>query len=139
MASYAKVALIGYLGRDPELKYTPNGNAVCNFSVAATEKIGSEEVTTWFRISAWGRQGELCNEYLHKGSQVYIEGRIRLETYTDREGQNRASVEVNAREIQFLGRSGDNDAPRRAADSEDRQARREALSSRQELDDDVPF
>ena len=145
MASYNKIAIIGYLGRDPELRYTPNGNAVCNFSVATTEKVGSEDITTWFRISAWGKQGELCNEYLHKGSQVYIEGKLRAETYTDREGQNRTNLEVNAREIQFLGRrndSGDRDeAPSRA----ESQGRRDALKTPAEIaqqaleDDEVPF
>ena len=90
MSSFNKIIIVGYLGRDPELRYTPNGNAVCNFSIATTEKwkdvAGAErERTTWFRVTAWGRQAELANQYLAKGRQTYIEGRLRLEEYSDRD------------------------------------------------------
>ncbi|MGH9836484.1 MAG: single-stranded DNA-binding protein [Blastocatellia bacterium] len=106
--SFNKITIVGYLGRDPELRYTPQGTALCKMSIATTEKRKNvagemEEHTTWFRVTAWGRQAELANEYLAKGRQVYIEGRLRLEEYTDREGQKRFSAEVNATEIQFLG------------------------------------
>jgi len=106
--SFNKITIVGYLGRDPELRYTPQGTALCKMSIATTEKRKNvtgetEEITTWFRVTAWGRQAELANEYLTKGRQVYVEGRLRLEEYTDREGQKRFSAEVSATEIQFLG------------------------------------
>jgi single-strand DNA-binding protein len=106
--SFNKITIVGYLGRDHELRYTPQGTALCKMSIATTERRKNaegetEEHTTWFRVTAWGRQAELANEYLAKGRQVYIEGRLRLEEYTDREGQKRFSAEVSASEIQFLG------------------------------------
>jgi len=106
--SFNKITIVGYLGRDPELRYTPQGKALCKMSIATTERRKdvtgeTEEHTTWFRVTAWGRQAELANEYLAKGRQVYVEGRLRLEEYTDREGQKRFSAEVSATEIQFLG------------------------------------
>jgi single-strand DNA-binding protein len=106
--SFNKITIVGYLGRDPELRYTPQGTALCKMSIATTEKRKNvtgetEEHTTWFRVTAWGRQAELANEYLTKGRQVYVEGRLRLEEYTDREGQKRFSAEVSATEIQFIG------------------------------------
>lgn len=110
--SFNKITIVGYLGRDPELRYTAQGTAVCKMSVATTERRRntngeSEEHTTWFRVTVWGRQAELANEYLGKGRQVYIEGRLRLEEYADREGNPRISPEVNATDIQFLGQRGD--------------------------------
>jgi len=110
--SFNKIIIVGYLGRDPELRYTPQGTAVCNLSVATTEKRRNaggetEEHTIWFRVSAWGRQAEVAAEYLAKGRQVYVEGRLRLEEYTDREGNPRTSAEVNASDIHFLGQRGD--------------------------------
>ena len=106
--SFNKITIVGYLGRDPELRYTPQGTALCKMSIATTEKRKNvagemEEHTTWFRVTLWGRQAELGNEYLAKGRQVYVEGRLRLEEYTDREGQKRISAEVSATDIQFLG------------------------------------
>jgi single-strand DNA-binding protein len=110
--SFNKITIVGYLGRDPELRYTAQGTAVCKMSVATTERRRSangetEEHTTWFRVTVWGRQAELANEYLGKGRQVYLEGRLRLEEYADREGNPRISPEVNATDIQFLGQRGD--------------------------------
>jgi single-strand DNA-binding protein len=114
--SFNKITIVGYLGRDPELRYTPQGTALCKLSVATTERRKNasgepEEHTTWFRIAVWGRQAELANEYLSKGRQVYIEGRLRLEEYTDREGNPRISPEVNATDIQFLRSRGDSSQP----------------------------
>ncbi len=114
--SFNKITIVGYLGRDPELKTTPQGTALCKFSVATTErKKGAtgeqEELTTWFRVTVWGRQAELANEYLSKGRQVYVEGRLRVEEYTDREGNTRSSLEVNATDLQFLGQRNEANAP----------------------------
>lgn len=107
MASFNKITICGYLGRDPELKYTPQGKAVCNFSIATTEKRKdasgeAQDQTTWFRVTCWERTAEACNQYLSKGAQVFVEGRLRLEEYTDRDGNKRSNLEVNATDIQFL-------------------------------------
>jgi single-strand DNA-binding protein len=112
MSSFNKITILGYLGRDPVIRYTPQGTAVCNIPVATTERRKNvagdyEDHTTWFRVTLWNRQAELANEYLAKGRQVYIEGRLRQEEYTDREGNKRVSLEVNASEMQFLGRRED--------------------------------
>jgi single-strand DNA-binding protein len=112
MASFNKIVIVGYLGRDPEIRYTPQGTAVCNFTVATTEKRKdrggeAQDVTTWFRIAAWGRQAEVANQYLTKGKQVYVEGRLRQEEYTDRDGARRQTLEVTATDIQFLGSRSD--------------------------------
>lgn len=108
MSSFNKITIVGYLGRDPELKFTPQGTALCNLSIATTEKRKDKngeavDATTWFRVAVWGRQAELVNEYLAKGRQVYIEGRLRQEEYTDKDGNQRTSLEVNATDVQFLG------------------------------------
>jgi single-strand DNA-binding protein len=112
--SYNKIHIIGNLGRDPELRYTPQGTAVCQFSVATNErrrdKAGEQQdITTWFRITAWGKQAETASKYLSKGRKVYIEGRLHMEEWTDREGKARQTLEVNASEIQFLDGGGGGD------------------------------
>lgn len=107
MASFNKIIIVGYLGKDPELRYTPNAKAVCNFSVATTEKKGDKELTTWFRVTAWGKQAEVANQYLSKGSQIYVEGRVSQESYTDRDGNARTSLEVNATDLKFVGAKGE--------------------------------
>ena len=108
MASINKVILIGNLGRDPEVRYTPSGTAVANFSIATTEnwtnKDGEKEShTEWHRIVAWGRLGEICGEYLSRGKQVYIEGRIRTNEWEDQEGNKRQNKEIVALTMQMLG------------------------------------
>jgi single-strand DNA-binding protein len=111
MASVNKVILVGNLGRDPELRYTQNGQAVANFSVATTDRWSSkegqrEERTEWHRIVAWGKTAELCAQYLSKGRSVYIEGRIQSREWEDREGQKRNTTEIVAQTVQFLGGRG---------------------------------
>lgn len=106
--SFNKIIVVGNLGRDPELNYTPQGLAVCHFSVATNEKKRDkagelQDVTTWFRITVWGKQAENASKYLSKGRAVYAEGRLRLEEYTDRDGKQRYSLEVNTSDIQFIG------------------------------------
>jgi len=112
--SFNKIIIVGNLGRDPELRYTPQGTAVCNFSMATNEKRRDktgdlQDITTWFRVTLWGRQAENASKYLQKGSQVYIEGRLRVDEWTDRDGNQRQTLDVNATEMQFLsgGRSDD--------------------------------
>ena len=110
--SFNKIIIVGNLGRDPELRYTPQGTAVCNFSVATNErrrdKAGEQQdITTWFRVNAWGRQAENVSKYLTKGQRVYVEGRLHVEDWTDRDGKARYTLEVNASDVQFLDRAAD--------------------------------
>ena len=109
MAGINKVILIGRLGRDPEVRYTPDGTAVANFSIATstewTDKGSGDkkEKTEWHRIVAWRRLGEICGEYLAKGRQVYVEGRLQTRDWEDRDGNKRYTTEVVATDVQFLG------------------------------------
>ena len=106
--SLNKVMLIGRLGKDVELKYTPSGQAVANFSLATSERFSGkdgqrQERTEWHTIVAWGKQAELANQYLAKGREVYIEGRIQTRSWDDRDGNKRYKTEVVANQILFLG------------------------------------
>jgi len=116
MASFNKITIVGHLGKDPEIRYLTDGTAVCNFSVATTEKRKDrsgemQETTLWFRVSVWGKQADAANQYLSKGRQVYIEGRLSQQEYTDKDGNRRTSLEVRATDVQFLGSRGDEGAP----------------------------
>lgn len=109
-----KIIVIGHLGNDPEMRYTPNGQSVTNFNVASSRRYRTadgeqREETEWFRVSAFGRLADVCNQYLAKGRQVYVEGRLRGRSYTDRDGQPRYSLDITATEMQMLGRRGDNE------------------------------
>jgi single-strand DNA-binding protein len=108
--SFNKIIIVGNLGRDPELSYTPQGTAVCKFSVATNErrrdKAGEQQdITTWFRVTVWGKQAENVSRYLSKGRKVYLEGRLHMEEWTDREGKPRQTLEVNASDVQFIDSS----------------------------------
>ena len=103
-----KIIVIGHLGRDPEMRYTPNGQGVTSFSIASRRRYttsGGEtrEETEWFNVSAWGRLAETCNQFLSKGRQVYVEGRLRSRSYEGRDGQTRFVNEINVTDVQFLG------------------------------------
>ncbi len=104
-----KIIVIGNLGRDPEMRYTPSGQSVTSFSIATNRKftVGGEqrEETDWFNVSAWGRLSDLCNQYLTKGQQVYVEGRLHLRSYEGRDGQTRWVNEISLTDVQFLSRS----------------------------------
>lgn len=102
MKGINKVILIGNLGKDPEVRYTSSGKCVCNFSLATTEKSKDNEYTEWHRVVAWDRLGEVCGEYLSKGSPVYIEGTIRTRKWQDKDGNDRYSTEIIARDVNFL-------------------------------------
>jgi single-strand DNA-binding protein len=143
MASFNKIVIVGYLGRDPEIRYTPQGTAVANFTIATTEKRKDragefQDVTTWFRVSAWGKLAELAQQYLSKGRQVYIEGRLRMEEYTDREGLKRQSLEVTASEIHFLSPKGES-GPAAGSSGHAPDAASDEPSSGRREDDDIPF
>lgn len=110
-----RVQIIGNLGRDPEMRYTPAGTAVTNFTVAVGRQRRTQDNqfvddTEWFRVVAWEKLAETCDKWLHKGSQVYIEGRLQTRKYTDKEGAERTSVEVVANEMIMLGQRSDQGA-----------------------------
>jgi single-strand DNA-binding protein len=138
MASVNKVILLGNLGSDPELRYTPSGKAVANFSLATheqwTNKDGEKtEKTEWHRIVAWARLGEICGEYLHKGSQIYLEGRLQTRAWDDRDGNKRYTTEIIAQSMQMLGTPGKGG---KAESIEERFPNEEPISI---PDDDIPF
>ncbi len=109
MAGINKVILVGRLGKDPEVRYTPSGAAVANFTIATSEEWKDkdsgqkQERTEWHRIVAWRRLGEICGEYLRKGSQIYIEGKLQTKSWEDRDGNKRYTTEIIAQNMQMLG------------------------------------
>ncbi len=110
--SVNKVILVGNLGKDPELRYTPSGAAVVNFSIATTENYkdrdGNRQANTeWHNIVAWRQLAEICGKYLHKGKQVYIEGKLQTRKWQDRDGNDKYTTEIVADQMQMLGRAGD--------------------------------
>jgi len=141
MAGVNKVILVGNLGVDPEVRFTPGGQAVANFRIATSEswkdKDGQkQERTEWHRIVVWGKLGELCGEYLKKGRQVYLEGRLQTREWNDKEGKKNYTTEVVASNVCFLG----------SADGRKMEGRREEGpmqgypdSGPEPLDDDIPF
>lgn len=150
--SFNKIILVGNLGRDPELRYTPQGTPVCSFTMATNERRRdrageSQDSTTWFRVTLWGRQAETASQYLTKGRPVYIEGRLRMEEWTDKDGRVRNTLEVHATDMQFIGNRGDESAASAAASSQSSSAARpsaKANSPADEMepdvsDDDIPF
>jgi single-strand DNA-binding protein len=159
MASVNKVILIGNLGRDPEVRYLPSGDAVANFSIATTDKWKDkngemQEQTEWHRISFFGRQAEICGEYLRKGSSVYVEGRIQTRKWTDKDGNERTTTEIRGDRMQMLGgRGGGSAEMREPPDSSGAEsaapAKKPAVAAAaggakkstgfDDLDDDIPF
>jgi single-strand DNA-binding protein len=138
--SFNKITLVGNLGRDPELRYTPQGTPVCSFSMATNERRKDrtgemQDHTTWFRVTLWGRQAETAAQYLTKGRPVYIEGRLRVEEYTDRDGKARYSLEVNATDMQFIGGGRTEDAMAAKAGA----GESPAVDHVDPADDDIPF
>lgn len=139
-----KAILIGNLGRDPEVRYTPGGLAVANFSLATSEtwtnKEGEKETRTeWHKIVAWGKLGEICGEYLSKGRQVYIEGRIQTREWEDRDGNKRYTTEINASQMIMLGSrdfTGES-RPSSSADMQMSDVPEPPISKTK--DDDIPF
>lgn len=152
MASVNKVILVGNLGADPETRYMPNGDAVCNIRLATTEswkdKQSGEkkEITEWHRVVFYRKLAEIAGQYLKKGSQVYLEGRIRTRKWTDKEGQERYTTEIEANEMQMLGRRegmGDS-GPRESSGGGGRAAPAKPAAASSgggfnDFDDDIPF
>ncbi|OQA31150.1 MAG: Single-stranded DNA-binding protein [Betaproteobacteria bacterium ADurb.Bin341] len=148
MASVNKVTLIGNLGADPETRFMPSGDPICNLRLATTDSYKDKssgerkETTEWHRIVMFGRLAEIAGQYLKKGSQVYIEGRIQTRKWTDKEGQERYSTEIVANEMKMLGKREGMGAPQESNDGSDY-----APASRKDkpkpafddLGDDIPF
>ena len=108
MSAYQQLMIVGNLGRDPEMRYTQDSVPVTSFSVAVNEKRGENEQTTWFKVTAWRKLAEICNEYLRKGQPVMVIGRVNASAWKDKDGNPRASLEVTASDVRFLGGAGDN-------------------------------
>lgn len=163
MASLNKVILIGNLGRDPETRYAPSGDAICNVTIATTEtwkdKQSGEkkEQTEWHRVVFFGRLAEIAAQYLRKGSQVYVEGRLQTRKWQDKDGQDRYTTEIRADEMKMLGSRSGGDAPMRqseggydapsaptrqqapAQSAPQRQQPQSSGSGFGDFDDDIPF
>jgi single-strand DNA-binding protein len=151
MASVNKVILVGNLGADPETRYMPSGDAITNIRIATTDrwkdKASGEmkEATEWHRIAFFGRLAEIAGQYLKKGSQVYVEGRIRTRKWQDKDGQDRYSTEIVADAMQLLGRrEGMGEAPAResgepAAGAAAKPPAKKPATSLADMDDDIPF
>jgi single-strand DNA-binding protein len=119
-----KVMVIGHLGRDPEMRYTPSGRPVTTFTIAVSRSWNTADgerrsETEWFNIVAWGNLAEICKQYLHKGQQVYIEGRLQTRRWEDKEGQKHTNVEVVANEMMMLGDRRDNNKSSQESEEDD--------------------
>ncbi len=134
-----KVILVGNLGADPEMRYTQSGTAVANFRIATSERYKDQsgewqERTEWHRVVFFGRVAEVCGEYLTKGRQVYVEGRLQTRSWEDKEGNTRYTTEVVGREMKMLGQRGDGGGPR------SKPARPSAPpNAPDDFEDDIPF
>lgn len=151
--SFNKIIIVGNLGRDPELRYTPQGIAVCNLSVATTDKKRDkagelQDVTTWFRVTLWRNMAENASKYLTKGRPVYVEGRLSVEEWTDREGNSRYTLEVQGTDMHFIGGGrGEGYSGQEAGEAEFAGPASSASSSAEPAppaaraagDDDIPF
>lgn len=137
-----KVQLIGHLGKDPELRYTPNGTAVCNFSLATTESYKADDgnwvdKTEWHNIVAWRKLAETCSNYLKKGSKIYLEGKLTTESYEKDGGDKRYITKIVANNMLFLDNKGGGAASQSNSGTEQSEPMTEDGSS--SSDDDLPF
>ena len=147
MASVNKVILVGNLGKDPESRVTGSGEAVCTFSIATTESWrdkatgDKKEVTEWHKVVAYGKLAEIAGEYLRKGSQVYVEGKIKTRKWQDNNGQDRYTTEIIASTLTMLGKKGDDEGDYRQPAKQHGASsnRRNEAPPTNDLDDDIPF
>ena len=154
--SVNKVIILGRLGQDPEIKYTPSGAAVCNFSLATSETWNDkssgqkQEKTEWHKIVVWGKLAELCNQYLAKGRQAFVEGKLQTRSWDDKDGNKRYSTEINATTVQFIGGqaqagsnneyAGNNNSNNQGAPAQKEPAQDYNISSDANFaSDDIPF
>lgn len=134
MSSVNRVILVGRLGRDPEMRFTGSGQGVCNFSLATDEKFTNksgerQERTEWHNIVAWSKLAEICQQYLHKGSLVYVEGRIQSREYDSRDGGKKHVTEIVISDMRMLG-------PKENGRAESTESEREPVAV---SDEDIPF
>ena len=142
--SMNKILIIGNLGGDPEMRYVPSGQAVTSFSVATNRRYTTadgerHDETEWFRISAWGRLAETCNQFLTKGRQVYVEGRLRSRTYETRDGQTRFVNEITANDVRFLGQGSGGESQGQPSGGEFQSQEGEETGTGGTEPDDLPF
>ena len=133
MSGVNKVILLGHLGKDPELRYLPNGTVVCNFSLATSETWKDsdgekKDRTEWHSLVAFGKLGEICGEYLSKGKQVFVIGKLQTDSWKDKDGNQRSATKIIISEIQLLGGTG-----KREQKKEDRQPEDDPLEGREDL------
>ena len=144
MASVNKVILVGNLGKDPEVRYLPNGDPVANITIATSSKYKSKtgemvEDTEWHRVSFFGKLAEIVGQYLKKGRPVYIEGRLKTRKYTDKDGVEKYATDIIANEMQMLGDRPQGDAPSEAPRQAPARQAAPAGSGFDDMDDSVPF
>ncbi len=146
MSSLNKAMIIGRLGQDPEVRYTQSNTAVANMSIATSERYKDsqgewKENTEWHRVVAWGRTAEICQEYLKKGSQVYIEGPIQTRKWEDKDGQTRYTTEIKALTMTMLDSkgSGGGNASQKPQDSKPVSSSVDLNEDLDDIDDDLPF
>ena len=144
--SVNKVILVGRLGRDPESRFTASGQAVCNFSLATDRSYKdrngqTQKQTEWHKIVVWGKLAEICQKFLKKGSQIFVEGRIQSRQWEDQQGQKRTAFEIVANEMRMLGSRGEaGAAPTHAPEEAEAQAAPEDAGAATEVsDEDIPF
>ena len=145
MASVNKVTIIGNLGRDPENRYLPSGEQVTSIAVATTENWTDKQsgekksLTEWHRISFFGKLAEIAGQYLKKGSPVYVEGKLRTQKYTDKDGIERYQTNIIASTMQMLGGKPEQSGGRNSYSDAKQTGRRPAQTAQPDLDDDIPF
>jgi len=144
MASINKVILVGHLGRNPEGRYLPSGEMVANFSMATTEswkdKSGEKkEETEWHRVSFFGKTAEVICEYVKRGSQIYVEGRIQTRKWTDKDGVEKYSTEIRGDRMQMLGSRAGGDSERSQQEQQKAQEQRAKPATLDDLDESLPF
>jgi len=152
MAGVNKVIIVGHLGNDPELRFTSSGQPVCRLSVATSRQWKNKQTdeavqeTEWHRVTVWGNQAEMCDKFLSKGRQVYVEGRLRTSSY-EKDGQKQYSTEIIAEQVQFLGSKNDGSGDSRSDDrggspdrpQQSKTGRAPAAAADLDPDDDIPF
>lgn len=145
MASVNKVILVGNLGRDPEVRYTASGAAMCNLSIATTYRTKQQDgsysdETEWHRVVMFNRLAEIAGEYLKKGAPVYLEGRLRTRKWQGQDGQDRYTTEIIADQMQMLGgRDDGGHQPQKQQQKQSYQANNQQMGGMSDMDDDIPF
>ncbi|NLX97580.1 MAG: single-stranded DNA-binding protein [Rhodopirellula sp.] len=137
MPNFNKVILVGHLTRDPELTYTKNQTAICKFGLAVNHKHGEREEVCFVDVTAWGKQGEAVQKYLHKGDCLLVEGRLTFERWTDKEGGNRSKHSVTMTAMSFMGKAGEQKQEKQQTHEPEPQA--ECPPYDPEQPDDIPF